>query len=274
MGTDIAPSPTHAKLASLESCAAVCAGNAPVNGAGAIILAYGTERVLTRLARKGLADRADDLSRPGAPAVRLQPASGRPLRMSEVAHPFALPPKAQDLSHAETQLACLQGHVRQLGGLWNKPLAEFTDHYFDALRHVVAVDADDLVRRAGALAGLVEPMHWCFAAPMPLPRAHLGIDSKGAIDGSNAARTIMVDLLFQDRDGLIAVEAGRRTRTPGRQKDLALLKAAGVRLFSPKRGAAGETLLAALGPDFRDFAKSVDLPQSPFRGQGVPLPIS
>lgn len=236
-----------------------------------LVLSYGSERVPSRFAEDLADDPAGNFARPGAPIVALTPWSGNPLRMSELKHLFALPPRAQDMSHANTQLSCLERHVGQLCGLWNKPLTRFSTAYFNALRHSVNTDGSS-EERAGSLAGLVEPQHWCFAAPMPMPRAHLGIDSDGSLAGSGAQNIIRIDMLFQDSIGLLALELGGGSRTPNRQKDLESLEAAGVRVLALPDLPSTETLLDSLGPDFRHFADGVSLPQSPFRGQGIQAP--
>lgn len=230
-----------------------------------LILSYGTASVPVSFA---------GLSRPGAPAVVLDLGANQPLRISDVEHPFALPPAAQDLSRAARQLECIETHLQKLCGLWNRPLQGFVSRYFDGIRAVIRESEADLVTRAGPLSGLVEPLHWGLAAPMPLPRAHVGLDTGGAIAGSDAANLVTVDILFLDSRGLVAVETGLGTETPRQRREREALEAAGVRVLHLSADLRGPDLLDALGPDFRDFTASVDLPRSPFRGRGVPDPVS
>lgn len=235
---------------------------------GSITIAYGTEAVPRQVAAAIAEGRA--LSRPGAPVGAL-PAAGT-VRMSDVRHPFTIPPVAQDLVHAEAQLAFLEGHLLSLCGAWAKPQAAFVAAYFEALREHVARDAEALDRRTGPLAGLVEPLHWCFAAPMPFPRAHPGLTEAGRIASSDAATTVRVDFLFRTSRGLLACIVDDATPLGRRRRELDALEGAGVRVKRPKPGLASPELLDRLGPEFADFTRDVAFPESPFRGRPMQRP--
>jgi hypothetical protein len=234
------------------------------------IVPYGSDRVPPQrgeandTARSLPAGQSCEIGRPGAPIVAIQMTQARPLRMSDLRHPFALPPMAQDLAHAETQLACLRGHLIKLCGLWAKPKTAFIEAYFDAVQAHIAQNEAALTDRIGDLAGLVEPAHWCFAAPMPLPRAHvvLGCD----------AVPIQVEMLFRDSGGLVAVTLSQGSRTARQTQEQEALDAAGVRIVTLAPMPPSADLLAALGDDFTSFTDGIDLPDSPFHGMGIPAP--
>lgn len=238
------------------------------------IIAYGSETVPRHIRTAGAGIQADALSRPTAPAVALNPGNGAPLRLFEVRHPFSLPPQAQDLSHADRQLAALETHLVRLCGPFASPAAAFVTAYFAALRDFVAGHAGRLAERTGDLAGLVEPLHWAFAAPMPLPRAHLGLAPDGRFAGSGVDDALRLDILFQDSRGLLAPILRPAALTPGRRRAIDRLEAAGLRtvVLDPLPG--GAALLAALGPDFADPTAGVALARSPFRGTPIAAPVS
>ena len=235
------------------------------------VVPYGSDRVPPQM---GAAEQAAlslsagqscEIGRPGAPIVAIQMRAARPLRMSELRHPFTLPPMAQDLAHGDTQLACLRGHLIKLCGLWAKPKTTFIEAYFEAVQGHIARNEAALTDRIGALAGLVEPSHWCFAAPMPLPRAHLILHAD--------VPPIQVEMLFRDSGGLVAVMLSQGSRTARQTKDLKALEDAGVRIVTLAPLPPSADLLAALGPDFTRFTDGIDLPESPFHGMGIPAPI-
>jgi len=205
-----------------------------------------------------------DIGRPGAPVAAIQMTQARPLRLSDLRHPFALPPVAQDLAHADTQLACLRGHLIKLCGLWAKPKTAFVETYFDAVQGHVNRNEAALTDRIGALAGLVEPTHWCFAAPMPLPRAHLMLPF--------GTPPIQVEMLFRDRDGLVVVALSQGSRTARQTRELEALETAGVRIVHLAPQTPSADLLNALGSDFTSFTDGIDLPDSPFHGMGITAP--
>ncbi len=235
------------------------------------IVPYGSDRVPPQMdrARTSAAslpsDQSSEVGRPCAPIAAIQMSTAQPLRMSQLRHPFALPPMAQDLAHAETQLACLREHLIKICGLWAKPKTTFIEAYFEAVQAHVAQNEAALTKRIGALAGLVEPAHWCFAAPMPLPRAHLML--------SSAAAPVQVDMLFRDSSGLVAVSLSQGSRTGRQTRELEALELAGVRVVQLAPLPPSADLLPALGVDFTCFTDGIDLPESPFHGMGLPAPI-
>lgn len=238
----------------------------------ALVVPYGTERVAESVRRLVRAGRLDALNVPGAP-VAVWPRDRRaPLRLSDVVHPFTRPPVTQDLAHAARQFAVLGDHLMRLCGDWAKPRRRFVEHYLAAVRAHVAAREDELMGRCAALAGLVEPEHWCFAAPMPLPRAHLWLGEPAAARGADA---VAVDVAFWTGEAIAAcvIEAG--TPLGRRRRALERLDAAGVRVerVAPA-DLAGDpaALLERLGAPFTDFTAGLARPASPFRGRGVPDP--
>ena len=236
-----------------------------------LAIPYGTPtvraHVVAQLARQDFAE----LDAPGAPVAVVDPAAGGPLRMSGLLHPFTRPPVAQDLAHAVSQLSFLEAHIVRLSGDWSKPQQAFIRRYFAALRNHVERRSKVLGERIGALGGLVEREHWCFAAPMPLPGAHVRIGLAGepafahcdvAFWTGQAVLTGMVD------NGATLFGARRRA-----VEDLERAGIAVVRLAPTWSGAGADPLLEELGPPFSDFTTGVAVPESPFHGRGVPAPV-
>ena len=243
-----------------------------------LIVPYGTECVPKDLTQARVVEETlsfgetGEVGRPGAPVVSLDLVSGETLPMSGLRHPFALPPMAQDLAHGASQLECLRGHLIKLCGLWAKPQVAFIEAYFDAIQSHVDHRKVELTARIGALAGLVEPAHWCFSAPMPLPRAHIFLDKTGHLSDQEPAQYIRVDTLFCVSQGLLAVDLSRGNLMASRRRELAALEAAGVRVLRTPDLPDESDLLTFLGPDFSGFTDGVDLPDSPFHGTGLPAP--
>lgn len=231
-----------------------------------LLVPYGTERPPSQLAEAAAALAAlpqwqqAEVGRPGAPIAALALTAAGSLRMSDLRHPFALPPLAQDLNHAASQLDCLHGHLIKLSGLWSKPQVAFIDSYIAAIRAHIVAHTTALTARIEMLDGLVEPEHWAFAAPMPLPRAHLLLSGD----------PIRVDVLFRDRAGLLAVSLTRGTLRASQRREHAKLEAAGIRVLHLPD--AAPVRLDQLGPDFAAFTDGVTLPESPFHGMGLQDP--
>ena len=235
-----------------------------------LVIAYGTETVPPHLvgaqqAAAGLAPGCSaEVGRPAAPAVALDKVESGPLRLCDLRHPFDLPPAAQDLAHADAQLNFLRRHLIKLCGLWAKPQVAFVEDYFKAIHGLVSAREATLTAQIGDLAGLVELSHWCFAAPMPLPRAHVPV--------SQGSETVRADFLFRERNGLLALFVSQGTAKPSHRRTVDALQAAGVRVLDGLYARGDQTLLEALGPDFTDFTDAIDLPESPFHGAGIEAP--
>jgi hypothetical protein len=237
-----------------------------------LLLPYGMASVPAHVLAALDSGQGAEISRPGAPLVEIDLRNPAPLRLSDMRHPFTAPPVAQDLAHADTQLVVLEQHLTGLCGVWAKPQARFVAHYFAALRDHVGENEAAFVARTGQLAGLVEPLHWCFAAPMPLPRAHLGLDGAGRLAGRNRTTSVCVDFAFWTGGALSAIEIASGSQTGARRRALEGLSAAGVHVDRIDPALAGSALLARLGPAFSAFTDGLDLPESPFHGRGMPTP--
>ncbi len=244
-----------------------------------LMIPYGTDRVPKDLSQARATEQTllhgekAEVGRPGAPIVSLNLASSDALPMSALRHPFALPPMAQDLAHGASQLECLRGHLIKLCGLWAKPQVAFIEAYVDAIKTHVETHKAELTARIGALAGLVEPAHWGFSAPMPLPRAHIFLDETGRLSDSEPTQSIRVDMLFCTQSGLLAVDLSRGNISGNRFRELETLERAGIRVLRIPDLPNGNDLLTLLGPDFSDFTDGVDLPDSPFHGTGLLKPV-
>jgi hypothetical protein len=246
---------------------------------GLLVIPYGSQGVRKEVLDHLRAGQSDDLERPGAPVVVVDPSLQLPLRMHDLVHPFTLPPIAQDLAHAQTQLAFLQQHLSRLCGDWARSSQAFIACYFEQLRAVVRENEQALLDRTGALSGLVEIDHWCFAACMPLPRAHLYLPDCGQADDYQPADFIAVDFAFWSGTELIAVVIDNgNTPTGARKKALGRLAANDINLQSIGLGVLHSdqphALLNALGPAFESFWSDLPIPSSPFRGRGIDRPVS
>ena len=218
----------------------------------------------------------DDIDIPGAPVAVAKRTSGEPLRLWSLNHPFTRPPVAQDLAHGATQLRFLENHIAGLTEPWSKSQRTLVQKYFADVRAHVAEQAPALAARASDLTGLVEIEHWCFAALMPLPRAHIMLDRDDATD-SSAGVTAMADIAFWTGVQLIAcfVDTGN-TAIGARKRAIERLAASEAKLiFVPAVNQSDPTwsLLSALGTDASNFLDGVTLPQSPFRGRGLEEPV-
>ena len=85
-----------------------------------LAIPYGSQSVREGVLDQLRAGRYEDLERPGAPIVVIDATQHKPLRMHDLVHPFMLPPVAQDLAHAQTQLAFLEQHLSRHCGDWAK----------------------------------------------------------------------------------------------------------------------------------------------------------
>jgi hypothetical protein len=243
-----------------------------------LIVPYGSQSVRSQLLEQLQAGQTDDLERPGAPVVVIDRAQQLPLRMHDLVHPFTLPPIAQDLAHAQTQLAFLEQHLSRHCGEWAKSSQAFVERYFADLRAVVGANEEAILKKAGALSGLVEAEHWCFSALMPLPRAHLYLPETSCTGDYRAADFVMVDFAFWSGSGLVAVLIDNgNTPTGARKKALDRLAANDITLqkigTKALRSDQSRALLTALGPAFETFWSDTPLARSPFRGRGVEAPV-
>ena len=165
-----------------------------------LVIPYGSASIPSDVLRRLNVAEVQDLGRPGAPVAVIDPALGQPLRLHSIMHPFTLPPVAQDLAHAETQLAFLERHLVRLCGEWAKSRRLLISRYFDALRQIVRAHESELNQRAKALIGLVELDHWCFSGLMPLPQAYLPCPRSDATANWQQSDFVSVDAAFWDRE--------------------------------------------------------------------------
>ncbi len=243
------------------------------------VVPYGSQSVRNEVLDLLRAGQIDDLERPAAPVVVVDPSRQLPLRMHDLVHPFTLPPIAQDLAHAQTQLAFLEQHLSRLCGDWSKLSQTFIASYFADLRAAVRDNEQTLVDQTGALNGLVELDHWCFAGLMPLPRAHLYLPLTDNTRDYQPADFIMIDFAFWSGIDLIAVIIDNgNTPTGKRKKALDRLAAAnGIKLqlinMDLLHNKQPQTLLNDLGPTFTSFWSDLPIPHSPFHGRGINRPL-
>lgn len=203
----------------------------------------------------------------GAPCAIIEPARHGTLRMADVAPLFNPAPTAQDLAHAEAQLAFLESHVLVLCGDWNRNAVRFVTAYFEAIRRHLDRNADRVAELSDGLVGLVEPLHYAFSAPMPLPRAYLP-------DEAGQPMTEAAEIAFWC-DGRFHVcrLGGSSLRKSEREhlERLRNLNVAVIELSGEALDPAG--LLDRLGPSFSGFLDRVRLPASPFRPRPLGRPV-
>lgn len=192
------------------------------------------------------------------PSVR--PIPGRVLRLADGPYPFPEPPDLFRLARSEERLAFLCDHLQSLCGLWDKPARLFLAVYFAGITAAIAAAAREIDALAAATGGLFSPSDWSFAAPRPLPQAHLPADAAG---------TVRADFAFWTGTQFIAIELlGSATPRRQRRAELARLAAAGVAVIALPAASLphdGPALLARhLPPLFRRFWEGVRWPGSPF----------
>ena len=190
---------------------------------------------------------------PAAPAIVIDRAGGRPLRLADGPYPFPEPPDLFRLATTQERLAFLRAHLESLCGLWDKRARLFLDAYFAHIGIVLDAAVPVLAARA---AGLFAPRDWSFAALRPLPQAHL-------------AGAVRVDFAFWTGAALVAVELlGSATQRRQRQAELARLREDGVAIItlatSDLQRDGAEVLACTLPAPFHDFWRAVPLPVSPF----------
>ncbi|WP_127143825.1 hypothetical protein [Pelagibacterium montanilacus] len=239
------------------------------------LIAYGRDRVREDALVAITEGRAADIDLPGAPLAAVPADRRAPVRLHALAHPFTLPPAATDMRHADQQLDFLAGHLRRLCGSFWKPGLAFFDAYFDAIRAQITRDQDLLAARCSDIAGLIEPAHWAFCAPMPFPRARIRPAAPGPLSADDF---IPADLAFHTSSGLLAlwVDSGNSV-LPAQRRARERLSEAGVRcrgLPASALRSEGRQLLALLGPDFSDFTSTCPLPRSPFAPRPLPRPAA
>lgn len=242
-----------------------------------IAIPYGTLSVRPELLTQVQKGQSDDLERPGAPVAVIEPALRQTLRMYSLQHPFALPPQAQELAHAYSQLAFLTQHLAKLCGNWAKPQVQFIDRYVQELRMLVSDNASHLNKKTQGLDGLVEMEHWCFAAPMPLPRAHLFVSSFDANKPIHPHDFVLMDFAFWNGTKIIGVQISNGSTLIGsRKKALKRLVDFGVCIrfvnSTSLQDSKNLTLLQTLGDEFLNFWNDINFPHSPFRGRGIEAP--
>lgn len=250
-----------------------------------LLIPYGSQSVRADVLDQLRAGRLDDLERPGAPVVVIDTTQQIPLRMHDLVHPFTLPPIAQDLAHAQTQLAFLEQHLSRHCGAYAKSSQIFIASYFADLRAAVRGNEQALIDKMGELFGLLEVDHWCFSACMPLPRAHLyvpenapeGASETGNTNDYQQADFIMVDFAFWSGADLVAVVIDKgNTLIGARKRALDRLVANNIKLKSIGMDALhsdqSQAVLNSLGPAFKTFWSDLSIPRSPFRGRGIDLP--
>lgn len=240
---------------------------APTTG---LIIPYGTQTLRRETLLAVESGQTDGLDLPGAPVAVVDTGAG-PLRLSSLVHPFTLPPLAQDLAQALKQVAFLEAHISGLCDLWNKPQRSFVAKYFADVRASVSAHADELAARAGDLRGLVQPLHWCFAAHMILPRAHLPVVTDGA------ASFAMADFaLWTGRRLVACFLATGATPIGARKRAIESIAAAGSEVRHVPVAQFDDptwSLLETIGSETRDFLEGVERADSPFRGRELENPV-
>jgi len=241
------------------------------------IIPYGSANIRSEVLGALTEENLVDLEKPGAPVAMIDTNHAAPLRLHSVQHPFTRLPVAQDLAHADTQLAFLENHLTRLCGERAKPAQAFIAAYFQELRCHVRDREADLAHISGPLSGLIDLDHWCFSGLMPLPSAFLYCPENEIERRYVADDFVKVDAAFWTGTQVAAVMIdsgntliGKRRQAIERLQQQIMLQWLPVKLLVEPI-AAGD-LLAKLGPAFEGFLAGQDLPASPFRGRGIPAP--
>ncbi len=251
----------------------------PIALSGKLVIPYGSASIRSDVLRRLSLSQMDDLERPAAPVAVVNEKAGQPLRLHSLVYPFTLPPVAQDLAHADTQLDFLERHLLRLCGDRAKIRRHFIGCYFEELRRHVRAHQDIFEQRTEPLAGLVELHHWCFSALLPLPRAYLMWAQPGANSDWQQSDFVSVDAAFWTGRHLIAVTIDDGTTLTGqRERAYDGLRQADVRLINVDKAALKNShdtsLLAVLGDSFTSCFDGQSLPASPFRGRDIELPLA
>ncbi len=250
----------------------------PISVCGKLVIPYGSASIRSDVLKRLSLSDVEDLGRPGTPVAAIDPNEDQPLRLNSILHPFTLPPIAQDLAHADSQLNFLEKHLVQLCGEWAKPRRLLISRYFEAVRGQVRANERHLDQRIEALSGLVELDHWCFSALMPLPRAYLLCAQPDAAAGLQPSEFVSVDVAFWTGHDLIAVVIDDgTTRTGQRKRGFERLRESGARLINLDKAelntSGGSGLLHSLGDRIANFLTGQSLPASPFRGRDIDPPL-
>ncbi len=197
------------------------------------------------------------------PRVIIDRAKAAPLRLSDGPYPFPEPPDLLRLSTLPERLDLLKEHLESLCGLWDRPARLFLDAYFRHIGAAIAAHEVELGTLAAAAGGLFMPADWSFAAPRPLPQAHLPVSDAAGVTH------IRTDFAFWTGAALVAIELlGSATPRKQRREELARLRQSGVvviEISAAELQRQGEGLLARLLPaPFHRFWEGVSLPLSPF----------
>ncbi|MGI9522782.1 MAG: hypothetical protein ACR2PG_14165 [Hyphomicrobiaceae bacterium] len=209
---------------------------------------------------------------PAAPVAVIDCGPKAPLRLADLVHPFTLPPSAQDLSHADKQAEILKSHILSLCAMWNRPQRAFVVKYFADVCANVDARATELRARMGDLTGLVELRHWCFAAHMIMPRAHIVLQPSGS-----PSKYVSADFALWSGSELVTCFVATESSVFGtRKRAIDTLVAAGVDVRHVDAGQLHNpnwSLLDAISPTTANFLDGVELADSPFRGRGLEAPV-
>ena len=188
------------------------------------------------------------------PHVVVDRAAGAPLRLQDGRYAIAQPLRGMP----EDELRQIEDDALARADPWSKPQAAFLRRYFAHVRFRVLAEEKALRARLGSLDALFDFRAFMFAAPRPLPRAFVRADGD----------MIRCDCAFWTGTGVLTVEIeGRAAPDPGRQRDLARLRGAGVEVVRcpPDR----EIDALGLPPLFERFADGVPIPSGPFKARGI-----
>lgn len=241
---------------------------------GEYVIPYGTGSVSSSQLAAFKEPPLSEANLPGAPVVGIPCGSRAPLRLHDVTHPFARQPVSQDLAHGRDQVAFLEAHLAGLCGVWNKPLKRFIQGYFAAIRQHVQESASELEERLGQVAGLAELEHWVFAAPTPLPRAHIRLTASTESDRPDTGEFHTADVAFWDGAGLMCCFVSGGTMIGKQLRAVNALTESGIRVIRLSATDCNDQhiLLDRLGAPFAKFSEGLCLPQSPFGSKGIPYP--
>ena len=215
-----------------------------------LILPYGCARW-----REGwISQGCDGRMRCAVPHVVVERSVGAPLRLQD--GQYAIPEPLRGT--VEEELRQVEDDAISHADPWSKPQAAFLRRYFAHIRGKIEEDAEALTARLGTLHTLLDYRAFVFAAPRPLPRAHL------AAEGG----MIRCDCAFWTGGSALVIEIeGRTAPDPRRDGELDRLRAAGATVIR----CAPDAEIGALGlpPLFERFTNGISIPSGPFKARGI-----
>jgi hypothetical protein len=203
------------------------------------------------------------------PCAAVNTATGLPLRLnSEALSRSAGAP--QDVA----PLSLIKDHLKSFCRTWDKLSLTFLDCYFEHISDMLKFHQSAIAAKLAPFLGLYSAEDWAFAAPKPLPRAHLYAPHRTGSAHWSIDDFVQADFAFWLGDRLVAVLSEPEVLTPVRARErLVRLEQAAVSVvrFTAESLATDRTnLFIQIVDDFGALLESAGpVPISPFRPEGL-----